>query len=139
MSGCTVFVFCSLMEYALVNIVLGDFIEGDDSALKRGMKSIFVATGFGSHQLVSRAIHSFVLRRFVVVEAKKNKKKTNKKKPNRSASILPRNVDVRDRPREVGGQKTCRALNDARLRRPSGQIDVDVEKRNQKKKNDHRF
>ena len=71
MSGCTVFVFCSLMEYALVNIVLGDFIEGDDSALKRGMKSIFVATGFGSHQLVSRAIHSFVLRRFVVVEAKK--------------------------------------------------------------------
>ena len=53
MSGCTVFVFCSLMEYALVNIVMGDFIEGDDSAIKRGMKSIFVTSGFANNKHVS--------------------------------------------------------------------------------------
>lgn len=48
MSGCTVFVFCSLMEYALVNIVMGDVMEGDESALRKGMKSIFMAARFAT-------------------------------------------------------------------------------------------
>lgn len=45
MSGCTVFVFFSLMEYALVNILMGDIIDGEESALKKGMKSMFVTSG----------------------------------------------------------------------------------------------
>lgn len=48
MSGCTVFVFCSLMEYALVNILMGDIIDGEESALKKGMKSMFVTSGASS-------------------------------------------------------------------------------------------
>ena len=46
MSGCTVFVFLSLMEYALVNILMGDVVEGaEESALKKGMKSMFMTSG----------------------------------------------------------------------------------------------
>ena len=45
MSGCTVFVFFSLMEYALVNILMGDIIDGEESALKKGMKSMFMTSG----------------------------------------------------------------------------------------------
>lgn len=45
MSGCTVFVFFSLMEYALVNILMGDVVDGDEGALKKGIKSMFMATG----------------------------------------------------------------------------------------------
>jgi hypothetical protein len=34
MSGCTVFVFLSLMEYALVNIVMGDIADiGESSSI----------------------------------------------------------------------------------------------------------
>jgi hypothetical protein len=40
MSSCTVFVFCSLMEYAVVNVVLGDLVDSDESYLRRGMKNI---------------------------------------------------------------------------------------------------
>jgi hypothetical protein len=36
MSGCTVFVFLSLMEYALVNIVMGDIADiGEYKFLKK--------------------------------------------------------------------------------------------------------
>ncbi|XP_057364807.1 glycine receptor subunit alpha-2-like [Daphnia carinata] len=45
MSGCTVFVFFSLMEYALVNILMGDIVDGEESALKKGMKSMFMTSG----------------------------------------------------------------------------------------------
>ena len=46
MSGCTVFVFLSLMEYALVNILMGDVVDGaEESALKKGMKSMFMTSG----------------------------------------------------------------------------------------------
>ena len=44
MSGCTVFVFMSLMEYALVNILMGDIVDGEESALKKGMKSMFLTS-----------------------------------------------------------------------------------------------
>ncbi len=47
MSGCTVFVFMSLMEYALVNILMGDIVDGEESALKKGMKSMFMTTAAG--------------------------------------------------------------------------------------------
>ena len=40
MSTCTVFVFLSLMEYALVNIYLGDFVETGDSYLRRGVRGL---------------------------------------------------------------------------------------------------
>jgi hypothetical protein len=49
MSGCTVFVFMSLMEYALVNILMGDIVDGEESALKKGMKSMFMTTAGGGH------------------------------------------------------------------------------------------
>lgn len=48
MSGCTVFVFFSLMEYALVNILMGDIIDGEESALKKGMKSMFMTSAGSS-------------------------------------------------------------------------------------------
>ncbi|CAB3361413.1 Hypothetical predicted protein [Cloeon dipterum] len=42
MSSCTVFVFCSLMEYALVNIILGDLIEDGErpAAIKKMIRKI---------------------------------------------------------------------------------------------------
>lgn len=49
MSGCTVFVFMSLMEYALVNILMGDIVDGEESALKKGMKSMFMTTAGGGN------------------------------------------------------------------------------------------
>jgi hypothetical protein len=49
MSGCTVFVFMSLMEYALVNILMGDIVDGEESALKKGMKSMFMTTVGGGN------------------------------------------------------------------------------------------
>ena len=41
MAVCTIFVFSSLMEYALVNIVMGDE-GGEESALKKGFNNILV-------------------------------------------------------------------------------------------------
>ena len=38
----------SLMEYALVNILMGDVVDGgvtEESALKKGMKSMFMTSG----------------------------------------------------------------------------------------------
>jgi len=43
MAVCTIFVFSSLMEYALVNVVMGDE-GGEESALKKGFKNILIAT-----------------------------------------------------------------------------------------------
>ena len=43
MSDCTVFFL--LTEYALVNILMGDIIDGEESALKKGMKSMFMTSG----------------------------------------------------------------------------------------------
>ena len=46
MSGCTVFVFLSLMEYALVNIVMGDIADigqsHSHSILNQGCGSAFI-------------------------------------------------------------------------------------------------
>lgn len=43
MAVCTIFVFSSLMEYALVNTVMGDE-GGEESALKKGFKNILIST-----------------------------------------------------------------------------------------------
>ncbi|XP_059489262.1 glycine receptor subunit alpha-2-like [Neocloeon triangulifer] len=40
MSTCTIFVFFSLMEYALINVILGDFVDSDQSMLKRSFRSM---------------------------------------------------------------------------------------------------
>ncbi|CAG0919156.1 unnamed protein product [Notodromas monacha] len=40
MSSCTVFVFFSLMEYAVVNVVLGDLVDSDESYLRKGMRQL---------------------------------------------------------------------------------------------------
>ncbi|XP_037087888.1 glycine receptor subunit alpha-4-like [Pollicipes pollicipes] len=43
MSSCMVFVFLSLMEYAVVNIILGDFIDSDEGMSKSNARtSVFV-------------------------------------------------------------------------------------------------
>lgn len=34
MSSCMVFVFLSLMEYAVINIILGDFIDSEEAVAK---------------------------------------------------------------------------------------------------------
>ena len=43
MSDCTVFFL--LTEYALVNILMGDIIDGEESAPKKGIKSMFLMLG----------------------------------------------------------------------------------------------
>jgi hypothetical protein len=40
MSTCTIFVFFSLMEYALINVIMGDFVDSDQSMLKRSFRSM---------------------------------------------------------------------------------------------------
>ncbi|CAG0878850.1 unnamed protein product [Darwinula stevensoni] len=41
MSSCTVFVFMSLMEYALVNILMGDLlVDADESAIAKGVQTV---------------------------------------------------------------------------------------------------
>jgi len=48
MSSCTVFVFLSLMEYALVNIILGDLLEEVESQMvvKHMIKKMVSYCGF---------------------------------------------------------------------------------------------
>lgn len=59
MSTCTIFVFFSLMEYALINVILGDFVDSDQSMLKRSFRSM-------TKRLSTR------LRRSKVAKARKN-------------------------------------------------------------------
>ncbi|KAF4524863.1 hypothetical protein B566_EDAN012819 [Ephemera danica] len=40
MSTCTIFVFMSLMEYALINVILGDFVDSDESMIKRSFRTM---------------------------------------------------------------------------------------------------
>ncbi|XP_065336384.1 glycine receptor subunit alpha-2-like [Cloeon dipterum] len=40
MSTCTIFVFFSLMEYALINVILGDFVDSDRSMIKSSFRSM---------------------------------------------------------------------------------------------------
>ena len=41
MSSCTVFVFMSLMEYAMVNILMGDLlVDADESVIAKGVKTV---------------------------------------------------------------------------------------------------
>lgn len=45
----------SLMEYALVNILMGDVVDGEESALKKGMKSMFLTSGGNNRAASTRA------------------------------------------------------------------------------------
>ncbi|CAG0878849.1 unnamed protein product [Darwinula stevensoni] len=40
MSFCTIFVFCSLMEYALVNVVMGDLVDSDEAYVKKRIRQM---------------------------------------------------------------------------------------------------
>ena len=57
MSSCLVFVFLSLIEYALVNIILGDIIDSDEALAKHGAvrSSVFAHTGKLLYKNVSAA------------------------------------------------------------------------------------
>ncbi|XP_037087889.1 LOW QUALITY PROTEIN: glycine receptor subunit alphaZ1-like [Pollicipes pollicipes] len=40
MNACTVFVFLSLMEYAMVNVIMGDLVDADESLMRRSIRSV---------------------------------------------------------------------------------------------------
>ena len=40
MNACTVFVFLSLMEYAMVNVIMGDLVDADESLVRRSIRSV---------------------------------------------------------------------------------------------------